>query len=147
MTYKWSLADKKEQLYHELKSIETKLTNIKCHCESSTNCVFCESRSKFLQYVKQFLDQIDVSPLYKIQTERFFHQVSSHGYPEFTFSNLISLRKRLSYFKDQMTEFSICHPSVISNDIVEKFDLATHKFLESDYVTWPILIDGPFRSK
>ena len=141
MISKWSLADKKEHLYHELQSIEVKLTNMKCYCKSDKNCSFCESRTKFLQYIKQFLDQIDVTPLYKMRSERFFYHVSSHGYPEFTFSDLISLRKRLSYFKDQMTEFSICHPSVISNDIVEKFELATHKFFETDYVTWPLLLD------
>ena len=92
-------------------------------------------------------DKMDVTPLYKMQSDRFFYHVSSHGYPEFKFSDLISLRKRLSYFKDQMTEFSICHPSVISNDIVEKFELATHEFLQTDYVTRPLLIDKPFRSK
>ena len=124
MTYKWGLTDKKEQLYHELQTIETKFANMRCACKSTSKCTFCGSRTKALQYLNQVLNQIDVTPLYKIRLERSLHYLSSHGYPEFTFPNLISLKKRLSYFKGEIMEFSNCHPSVISNDTFEILELA-----------------------
>ena len=142
MTYKWSLIDKKEHFYHELQSIATKLTNMKCNCETTKDCSFCESRTISLQYMKNCLDQIDVTPLYKMQSERFFHHLSSYGYPEYKFQDFQSLRKRLSYFIDQMTECSVYHPSVISNDVFEKFNLASHKFLNYDYSTKALLTDN-----
>ena len=120
----WTNTEILEHFYYDLKKIVTKFSNMKCllKCELQ-KCTFCLAREKTLLILNQSLDNILVSPLYRMRIDRAFHNFASYGYPEnfSTYSNIASLQKDLTSFKNKV---SSCQSCVISNDIYDKVKFA-----------------------
>ena len=123
----WKKTELIEHFYYDLKKIVTKFSNMTCPLKCDLQkCTFCLTRETSLLILNQSLDNILVSPLYRMRIDRAFHNFGSYGYPEnlSTYSNITSLQRDLTSFK---TKVSSCQPSVISNDIFEKVKFAFDK--------------------
>ena len=123
----WSLTDKSEHIYHDLLRISTKFSNMRCPngCpfKPDIKCEFCSTRMKSLAVFDECLDRISVTPLYKMQLNRSFHDFSSYAYPKycFTYPDVAALQKSLTVFDCQIFN---CQASVISEISHKKLKLA-----------------------